>query len=144
MKKRFLPLLAVAMTVTFTACQQTGDVEPVTTNAAVNTILTELIDNVRASGADLPNAREGVAKVTLTPAQVLAGFKDFDTDKNGQLSDVELFTGLNNYPYSVKVTTTHVQQLITMYDTNLNGFIEYSEFEVLVEEALKRRNAQFP
>ncbi|GAB2582517.1 EF-hand domain-containing protein [Spirosoma areae] len=119
MKKRLLSLMAVAMTVTFTACQQTGDVDPVTNKA---------------------NAREGAAQITLTPAQVLAGFKDFDADKNGQLSDVELFTGLNNYPYSVKVTTTHVQQLITKYDTSLNGFIEYGEFEKLIEEAVKRRN----
>ena len=146
MKKRLLSLMAVAITVTFTACHQTGEVNPVTDNVRVNNDLTELIDPgklidyVRASGAGLANAHARVATITLTPAQVEAAFSYFDADQSGQLSDVELFNVLNQNPYDVKVTITQVQQLIAIFDTNSNGFLEYEEFEKLIEEALKRLN----
>ena len=86
--------MAVAMTVTFTACHQTGDVDPVTNSARVSTDLTEriapgqLIDYVRASGTGLANAH--ARTVNVTPAQVEAAFNAIDVDTSGKLSDVEI------------------------------------------------------
>ena len=136
--------MAVAMTVTFTACHQTGGVDPVTNSARINTNLTEriapgqLIDYVRASRTGLADAH--ARTVNVTPAQVEAAFNAIDVDTSGQLSDVEILNVLNLNPYGVKVTIAQVQQLIELFDTNTNGFLEYEEFEKLIEEALKRLN----
>ena len=138
--------MAVAITVSFTACQQTGDVDPVTNSAGasarVSTDLTEriapnqLIDYVRARGTGLADAP--APTVTLTPAQVEAAFNAIDVDTSGQLSDVEILNVLNQNPYGVKVTIAQVQQLIDLFDTNSNGLLEFGEFENLIEDALKR------
>jgi EF-hand domain pair len=142
MKKNVMPLIAAAMTLTFTACQPADNVEPVAADTATNTSSDQLLSSVIAfvgtpanTGSYLNVAKARGGGYKLTPAQIKAAFDALDEDKSGQISGTELTDTLTKL--GVNVSASQVAQLIKMFDANNSGMMEFNEFERLIDEALK-------
>ncbi|GAB3567092.1 hypothetical protein GCM10027578_17210 [Spirosoma luteolum] len=156
MKKKVLPLMAVAMTLTFSACQPTDTVAPTVEAVKTNDDLTLGVLN-SASG----DKGGEIMPMPAYPssAQIKAAFDTFDVDKSGQISATELALvlakgGIRGSEFIAKIkldkemrndikadiTPAAAAQIIKMFDANNSGMMEFNEFERLIEEALKQAN----
>ena len=160
MKKTVIPIVAAAMTLTFTACQPTDKVAPAVMATDANELVSKVVDFLadprnagNSSGITIPNARPYPAKPSA--AQIKAAFDAFDGDKSGQISSTELVqilvkAGVKDFDVDArkyakeidkeikaKEIDDKVRQLIKMFDANNSGMMEFNEFERLIAESLK-------
>lgn len=67
-------------------------------------------------------------------------FVAFDKDSNGNISASEMQTVLGKCGY--KVSQTHCNELIKLFDKNNSGVMEFTEFQTMVAEAVKMREKE--
>lgn len=81
---------------------------------------------VDAAQVATPKPNKSTAMSDDVVAAFREAFKQFDTDDNGTISDIELKVVLDGL--GIKSTHTEVVQLIKEVDSNQNGTIDFSEF----------------
>ena len=161
MKKNVLPIIAAAMALTFTACQPTDKVDPAV--IAIDTNPDELVNSVVNFLAAPGNASTS-GSITMaharaaypSPFQIKAAFDAFDADFSGQISTTELMKVIIDNKGSLgkeekklvkdidkavegKISEEQAALLISMFDVNNSGMMEFDEFERLISEALKHK-----
>lgn len=143
MKKQVLPVLALALTLSFSACKHADNVEPQPTISAADAARDQLFSDiamvfrniVAKNGSSINQAQARTMLGALTPQQIRAAFDAFDVDRSGQISANELQQVLGKS--GVTVIAAQCAQLIKMFDANNSGTLEFNEFERLISEALK-------
>jgi len=159
MKKNVLPIVAAAMALTFTACQPTDKVAPAV--IAIDTNPDELVSSI-VNFLATPGNTSTSGSTTMaharapypTPQQIKGAFDAFDADFSGQISTTELtkvlidnkgFLGKEDEKLAKdidkavkgKISEEQAALLISMFDVNNSGMMEFNEFERLISEALK-------
>merc|ERR1719326_2341778 len=116
-------------------------------NAGLGDIVNELSDIMKQldnDGSGKVDYREFIAatmnkKVALSHDYVWQVFKQFDTDHTGSINKDNLATILSSghvtkFQQVVGLQKTEIEELMTKYDKDSNGVIDFDEFMCLLQE----------